>query len=321
MRFKKRFALLLTLPFILGAGPHQRVPYQLNIDEPLYKVTGNANKSMNIRLSVYHVGDYELIARMYNNKTDALLFSTSFNDTLEKGDKIYTINYPLRYRLTGDGIRFTYQLHHDQYINNLQGVLYPFTQVNINAQQYRNSEYVSENRFIKIDNTIISTGETFSFVNFNEYISKNPDNSIDFTSVYFNFPYEYEFVYTDAEYHIKDYNNVYPHLKHVDGEVVLKMSCSNVDGVIHLSLNDTLYVKPDTLDMSSYYINGYSETDQLFIPVEKQALLEENDSYILIKEGGYSAIDITLPLSYYFNKKLLGQCFESDYCFEGGIRE
>ena len=320
MKFKKKIAFILSLPLILSAGGH-KVSFSFKSENVLYKVTGDANKSLDVFLKPAVTAELELVARMYNNRTDALLFSTSFNDSITSEGKTYTINYPLRYRINGDGLRFTFDVSRGSTTVSSSGVLYPCNQVLVNALQYKNEDYTSENRFIKIEKSVVKTGESFSFRNFNEYLSKDTDNSINFSSVHFNFLDNYEFIYQDAEYHIKDYNNVYPDLDHVDGEVVLKMNCANNNGELSFSLRDTLYVKGDTLEMSAIRFKGYTETNKLFIPVGKQTLLEENDSYILIKEAGYSAIDIKLPLSYYFNKKIIGQCYEADYCIEGGVRE
>lgn len=320
MNFKKKLAFIFTLPLCLGAGG-KKVSFYFTSTNVLYKVTGERNQSLDVHIKPAIAGEFELIARMYNNRTNALLFSTSFNESVPVEGKSFSINYPLRYRITGDGLKFTFDISRGTISLSRTAVLYPCNQVVVNALLYKNEDYTNANRFIKIEKEAVLTGETFSFRNYNEYLSKDSDNSINFSSVHFNFLQNYEFIYQEAEYHIKDYNNVYPYLNHIDDEVVLKMNCINNNGEISLSLNDTLYVKGDTLEMSSNYIKGYTQTDKLFIPIGKQSLLEGNDSYILIKEAGYSCVDIKLPLSYFFNKKIIGQCYESDYCIEGGIRE
>lgn len=320
MNFKKKLAFVFILPLCLGAGG-KKTSFIFTSENVLYKVAGDINKSLDVHISTAIAGEFELIVKMYNNKTNALLFSTSFNEYVTISGKTFTINYPLRYRMTGDGLRFTYDISRGTISQSRSAILYPCNQVVVNALLWKNEDFRTENRFIKIEKNAVVTGESFSFRNYNEYLAKDIDNSINFSSVNFSYLHSYDFVYQEAEYHIKDYNNVYPYLNHVNDEVVLKMKCLNNNGNISLSLDDDLYVKGDTLEMSSNYIKGYVQTDKLFIPVGKQTLLEENDSYILVKEAGYSAVDIKLPLSYYFNKKIIGQCYESDYCIEGGVRE
>ena len=90
---------------------------------------------------------------------------------------------------------------------------------------------------------------------------------------------------------------------------------------ITFELDEKMYVNPTTLQMSSSRVKNYVETNELFVPVGKEDLLYLDDSYILIKEAGYSAVDIVLPFTFFFGKVLIGFCHESDFCLVGGIRE
>ena len=321
MNFKKKLIFVSILPLCLGAGSiHQRALYFYS-ENVLYKLTGDSGATLDITIKPAHVCTHTLIARFYNNKTDALLFSTSFEETISSSGTTFTITYPLTYHLNGDGLRFEYELSYSSTIKTWSGVLYPYTQIVVNAAQHKKEIYKTQNRFIKVETEQVVTGESFRFNNFNEYLSKNDDNSIDFSTIYFNYLSGYDFIYSKAEYHIKDYNKVYPRLTKKNNEIVLKMNCLNDNGQLSFELAEKLYVNPTTLEMSSIRSYGYAQTKELYIPVGKQELLEENDSYILIKDAGYSSVDIMLPLSYYFNKKIVGLCYSSDYCIEGGIRE
>lgn len=322
MKFRNKIAFVLSLPICLGAsGTHHKEGLRFYSENVLYRLSGDSSASLDVTIKPIISTTYNLVARFYNNVTNALLFSTSFNDEINSQGKTYTINYPLKYHLNGNGLRFEYALSYGTKTLTWSGLLYPYSEIVINATQYKNTTYTTENRFIKVETGGVITGESFNFDNYNEYLSKNLDNSIDFSSVLINYLHKYEFHYLKAEYHIKDYNNVYPLLRKENNEVVIDMAVSNNDGELSFSINEDLYVKQDTLEMATTKLANYTKTDILYIPIGKQELLEENDSYILLKEAGYSAIDIILPLSFYFNKKIVGQCFDSDYCIEGGIRE
>ena len=320
MRFKRKLLFIATLPLCLGAAP-QRIRYSFTSKNVLTKLTGNSNVSLNLNITPVLANDFLIVSRLYNHATNALLFSSTFDEYVEKAGTNYVVNYPIRYKLTSNGLRFEYEISYTNKNYVFSGVVYPYTSKTINALQYKDNDYITENAFIKVETNKVITGETFNFDNYNEYISKAEDNSIDFSTVKFYYLHEYEFSYLKAEYHIKDYNDVYPNLKHVNDEVILNMKCVKNGNEISLELDEELYVNKDTLEMSSTLLNKYVKTNKLYIPVNKQQLLEENDSYILIKESGYSCIDIKLPLSYYFNKKIIGLCYDSDYCISGGIRE
>ena len=322
MKFKRKLLFISSLPLILSATPKLKVEYFFTSTNVLNKLTGDKNVSLKLALRPIEANNFQIISRLYNHATGALLFSNFFSEYVGKKGQTFTVDYPIRYKLTSNGLRFEYEI---TYGSNKpvtrSGVVYPYLKKTINALQYKDNNYVTENAFIKVDATKVVTGETFNFDNYNEYLAKNNDNSIDFSSVKFYYPQNYAFTYLKAEYHIKDYNNIYPNLRHIDNEVVIDMICTCVDSEITFSIKEEMYVKEDTLEMSTSKLPGYIKTDKLFIPVDKQKLAERNDSYILVNEAGYSAVDIILPLSFYFDKKIIGLCYESDYCFSGGIRE
>lgn len=320
MRFKRKLLFIASLPLCLGAGP-QRIPYYFTSQNVLTKLTGDKNVSLNLNITTFYASDYKIISRLYNHSTNALLFSNTFERSLGRTSTDYTVDYPIRYKLTSNGLRFEYDITYSDKNSVFSGVVFPYTNRVINALQYKDSNYVTENAFIKVETNKVITGETFNFDDYNEYLSKAADNSIDFSTVKFYYMHNYDFNYLKAEYHIKDYNNVYPRLKHVNGEVVLNMKCTKNGNEISFKLDDTLYVKAHSLEMSSTPLSKYTETKKLYVPVKAQQLLQEDDSYILIKEAGYSCVDINLPLSYYFNKKIIGLCYDSDYCISGGVRE
>ena len=320
MKFRTKLLFITTLPLCLGAAP-QHTRYSFSSVNTLTKLTGGNNASLTLNITPVVAYDYMVVSRLYNHATNALLFSNTFDDYVEKTGTTFTVDYPLRYKLTSNGLRFEFEITYSNKDYVFSGVVYPYVSKTINALQYKDSSYVTENAFIKVETNKVITGETFNFDNYNEYLSKNDDNSIDFSTVKFNYPEKYDFNYLKAEYHIVDYNNVYPNLRHENGEVVLNLNCVKNNTEISFELNDELYVKKDTLEMASTKLRRYVRTDKLFIPINKQELLEENDSYILIKEAGYSCINIKLPLSYYFDKKIVGLCYESDYCISGVVRE
>ena len=321
MKFKRKLLFISSLPLCLSATPHTRIRYSFTSGNVLTKLTGNGNASLTLTIKPVFADDYTIVSRLYNHTTNALLFSSTFDEFVGKEGTTYAVNYPLRYKLNSNGLRFEYEISYSNKTDTISGVLYPFVAKTINALQYKDEDYVTENAFIKVESTKVVTGEKFNFDNYNEYLSKNEDNSLDFSTAKIYYLNSYDFNYLKAEYHIKDYKDVYPNLKHENDEVVLNMDCIKNDTEISFVINEDLYVKPDSLEMSSSKLSGYIKTDNLFVPINKQKLLEENDSYILIKEAGYSCIDIKLPFTYFFNKKIVGPCYDSDYCISGGIRE
>ena len=320
MRFKAFIPLFMSLPFCIGAT-RAKVPFTFISNNFLYKVTGDKEETIEFYLQCTKAANYTVEVKIYNNKTNALLYSGNRTSMVSSKGITMSFNLPIRYKLTGDGLRFSFSASSNQLALSRSGVLYPYLKKSINALQYRNSTYNAENCFLKLEKENLITDESFGFYDYNEFISKSKNNTIDFSSVKMQYLMDYDFRYEKVEYHIKDYNNIYPNLYRENNEVVLNMNCISNNSELSFELDDELYVNPETLEMSSTRYKKYVKTDSLYIPIGKQSLLEENDSYIIIKEAGYSANDIILPLTYYFSKPLLGLCYNSEYCIEGGVKQ
>lgn len=320
MKFKRKLLFISTLPILISAAP-QKITYSFTSTNVLTKLTGDSNETLDLYIKPSVPDNYTIVSKLYNETYNTLVFANTFSEYVDKAGTYYSIYYPLYKRITSDGLRFQFEVTVNNKTNISYGIIYPYIKKTIDALQYKDSSYISENAFLKLDIKNVTTSETFNFDNFNEYLAKEVDNSIDFSSVKFNFPQNYALPYLKAEYHIKDYTNVYPNLRHVKDEVVIELNCITTSREISFSISEELYVKPDTLEMNANRVKGSIKTNKLFIPIGKQELLEENDSYILISEAGYSAIDIKLPLTYYFDRHIIGLCYESNYCISGGVRE
>ena len=90
---------------------------------------------------------------------------------------------------------------------------------------------------------------------------------------------------------------------------------------IRLELEEPLYVNTETLDISSSELEGYIPSDTMYLPFGKEDLIVENDVYISITDAGYSLTDFIIPFSFYVRNKYIGECYESDYCVTGGVRQ
>lgn len=320
MKFKRILALVFVTPLLMGAGVSDKRGLVV-LGTALSKVTGEKNVGIYIDVIPVKADTYTIVSKMYDNVTNALIYTHTFSEYVYLEGTTYRISYPIKYQLTGNGLRFEYDISYRSTSFSCSGVLYPFNKQVVNVFQHRDGIYQIHNRYLKLQTKAVIDVESYDFRNLNEYLSKNVNNSIDFSSIKFQFLHDYDFSYTKAVYRIKDYKGVYPYLRKVDDEVEIAISCIKNGYNISVDVVEDLYVNPETLDMSNYQAPGYVPTDELYIPLGKQELLQQNDSYILIEEAGYSAIDLMIPFTYYFNKKMIGLCYESDYCIEGGIKE
>lgn len=310
-------------PLLLGATSMVFTKYAVNLTSTsvVYQQTGANDVSWSIEVTCKGRLTLSVTLNVYNNRTESLLYNKVISHEISSTVSYYDFTIPMKNRLNSDGLKIE-TIHQIENISRTRSaVIYPYVKQSINALYYLHEPYVASGTFFKMKNGKFYDSESFNFENLNEYLSKSINNVLDFSSVTFNYSSKFDYRCGEIEYHIKDYNNVYPNLKKVAGEVVVGMNYSINNGEISFDIDEDMYVNHETLEMSSTMMSGYESTNRLFIPMGKEKQFEQDDSYLLIKDAGYSGTDITIPFKHYIDKKLVGECSDSDYCISGGVRE
>ena len=234
----------------------------------------------------------------------------------------YDLVLPFEQYLNPDGINivFTATMAKDKTEISTAKIL-PFKEEAINVSAYRKEPYVRDGAYLSIDDTKINSKETYDFTDLNEYLTLGKNNRLDLSNIKFKYLCPHPLTCGDIYLKIKDHRNLFPNVNKVNGEVSLKMKFEQEEDNISLKLDEKLYVNKTTLEMSSTYLDNYDEVDTLFLPNGKEKMLCDDEIYITIKDAGYSLTDITIPFSFYFTNKYVGECYESDYCISGGVRQ
>ena len=172
-----------------------------------------------------------------------------------------------------------------------------------------------------IRNSLINE-ETYNFTDTNEFLSLDSQSKINLS--------EFGFIYTPSNfYHVNeayleivDYENVYPNLTKVDGDKTIRIPLTsvNVNKNVSFELNCNMYVNKSSLDMSSIPLEGYEETNSLYVPFSKQMKMCDNEVNIILHESGFDLSKITIPMSFVIDRNAFGFCDDSDYCIHGGVR-
>lgn len=236
-------------------------------------------------------------------------------------EKRYDLHLPFEEHLTSDGLNIVLT-HHLKDSNTIsEAVVYPFMEEEINVAMYRKEPYVREGVYLSVVDSIIHSTETFDFTDLNEFLTVERNNILDLSHLKFKYNCPHDFSSGDIYLKIKDYSDLFPNLNHFNGEVSLKMKFVQNDNEISLMLNEPLYVNKNTYELSSIPLDNYEETDKFYLPKGKEGLLEDNEIYIFIKDAGYSLTDFTIPFNFYLNNKYVGECYDSDYCITGGVKQ
>ena len=315
MQFKKLLIPLTGLVSISG------VSYQdpsFNSTATIMRFDGTVNLNIPVRVGIPIYSDHKITINLYNAKSGNKLYTKAISATQS------TTSLPLQIkgRMKADGVMVEIEHYISGRVRHTNsGVIYPYKKQYINVNAYRNEPFIVKGVYLRIKSYEILTDETFDFTELNEYLSVGANNKLDFS--YLSFKYDAYGNYTcgDIYLHIKDYKNVFPHLQNANHEISIKMKHEQNEEEICLSLDQEMYVNTTTLEMYPSPYSNTEATSDLFIPAGKEEDFADDDIYITMEDSGYSLTDFTLPFNFYYSKKYFGECYNSDFCIEGGIKE
>ena len=315
MRFKQ---LLLPLSGLISISAVSYRDPTFNSTSTLYRFDGTTNLSLPVRIGVGLYGDHKITVTMYNAKTEAKLYTKAISPTTNT----FNISLPIKNRLKADGLRIQFEHYISGSVRHTNsGVIYPYKKEYINVNAYRNEPFIVKGVYLRIKSYEFLTDETFDFTELNEYLSVGANNKLDFSYLRFKYDAYGDYSCGDIYLHIKDYKNVFPHLQNNNQEISIKMKYEQNEGDICLSLDQEMYVNKTTLEMYASPYSNTEATSDLFIPAGKEEDFADDDIYITMEDSGYSLTDFTLPFNFYYSKKYFGECYNSDFCIEGGIKE
>ena len=275
-------------------------------------ITKAINSLYKISVTLYDLSDNKLYERTYTaNDMGGVSLPVNFDLVL-----------PFKDYLTPNGLKVELVYKNSKNVLETQMVtVYPYSKKSINVTAYKKEDYVDKGNYIQILEMKMFSDETYSFKDLNEYIALGENSKLELNSICFTYDSPFNFACSEVYLKIKDYQNVFPNLQDENKDVILRMKYTQNNKIISLSLNEDLYVNQDTLEMSRVKLPNTVKTNDIFVSLGKEELLYDDDISINIKNAGVSYTDFYMPFSYYLNKKYVGQCYESDYCITGGIKQ
>ena len=317
---KKTIPLLLVSPLVMGA---YLKPLYIYIESGVISCpTAEENQIVTMTFVPTVEKKSTLTISVYNNKTNALTYEENYWVVASSSNNTSVdVLIPFKNRINGDGLKIEYKYKQGRDTFSASGVLYPYIKQTINANLYRHETCILSNVLIKFINESVLTDETFNFNDLNEYLSLSVGNVLDLNNISFSIDEMIGFTAGKISLCIKDYGNIFPLIDKEDNLAIFDMKYEVIGSDVILSLNEQLYVNNRTLEISRNNLADCSATNNIYIPIGKEVKFEEDEIYIYITDGGYSKSDIIIPFSYFFTNHGIGQCYESDYCISGGIRE
>ena len=183
-----------------------------------------------------------------------------------------------------------------------------------NTKDYQVNDLVFNNIYNQVGKRI---KETYKLKSLRPFINVDNYYYLDISSLVLSYDGINDISASSITLSFEDINNLYPNInKDEYGNCLLTLSLKKEDD--YSFAFDSLYVNPDTLDMSSNYVEGYRKTKYLFLPRNK---VEEFDNYnfvLCINDLGPNEIDIVHEFTADFSSLLIGPCYKSKYCIVGG---
>ena len=280
------------------------------------------NESLNITYSytcdLAYRFTYSLIGK--NHKTGATVFSQQKIIKIDPSATftISTANYLFD---TGLELEFSVTSVDGKNYHSSTGVIYPSKTNYVDVSRYKSEPLTIDDVCYGITNSVLKTSETYDFRDMNDSFSKTSENAVSLDEIRFSYSEKKFLNYESAYLEITDYNNLYPLVSGNGNIKLIPVSLTNKNGEVSFEVNSQMYVNQSTLDMSSSYLEGYTQTNEFYIPKNKENEFSKNEYKIVVNGFGYSNSQISIPLDFYYSSKLLGMCYDSDYCIHGGILE
>ncbi len=198
--------------------------------------------------------------------------------------------------------------------------IYPLTAgANIDVSKYYETGFSVNNVAYQITNNVFyNFAETFSFTDYQDYFSIDTYHRISLSDVSFSSNLRDNLTYSSAEMTFYDVNNIFPYLDHDENKYIHIPLTITGRSKSYFAFKNYMYVDPKTLQMSTTYREGFTQTRYFYLPVNhKQDLLEEY-FYIQVLDAGVGKTNITFPVQYLGTTNIIGPCSNSDYCIVGG---
>ena len=229
----------------------------------------------------------------------------------------YEITFFARGRVGVDGLRYVLSIGSASYTFNID----PLVNMEVNANAHKNNSVTFNNCCIGLQNSRKITSETYNFKDTLDYVTIDDNNAFAINEISFSYNRGDYLHYSSCYLEVNDYIGVYGNFLSRDGyKVAFPLDIVASSSSITFIPNSHMYVNKKTMEMSDYRITGYSETNQIYVPIGKEKEFESNEVRIVIEDFGFSKSKIVIPLSFFSLHKLFGACYESEYCITGGVK-
>ena len=335
MNFKKlllipSFVLLaLTNTSFVNANDGDIVVYTDDIYGPFYK--GDGSDRYTLKLTYTYYGNHILEAR----ERIRIKYHTEFSS-------VYIVNYQtdIHDLQNGKQYTYTYEFCPTSVINERFGCTFSFEVINLNFDVTLDYEerdvfftskdhtydqaYIDELVVVNPIYSIFTLGkmkapiEKYDFTNTQFHANESSGVYIDIRNIFFEFDAYEVLNYTKCYLKFYDYYGFFPDLERSYGYVYAPIRLRHDENKVFFDFV-SLYVNPDTLEVSKTRYKGYKPCYRIYFPFAKLDKVQETTFQIIIEEIGIVKSTFIMDIDYYPTNNLIGDCYNSDFCITGGV--
>lgn len=297
-------------PYFNPIGPFQA--YEKNCIFSGYYIAGKSKEKIRERM----IAGEDLDNPIYVETKKA--HDVSKNDRVD-----LTFTLPFAQILGPNGVKCKFQVINSsgESLNSLTFNIRPISPTKINPKFYLTSYYAIDDIVIDPDTYQYEHQEKFIFDRFIDYFNTDTYYRIDLRSLSMYYSSPRSFPGATAYLRFEDYQKVFPYLDN-DGEISsfdIPLEVVNTYNRISFKFAKSMYVKPETLEMSFNARPGFKLTNYFYLPINKSDELLNQVFTLKVVDFGYGKTSFDWDIRYINNRHLIGGCDNSDYCVKGEI--
>lgn len=320
-------SLITPLAFnATGDTQRARIVSAFTIKDIIGPSNGIEDLTAELYLTYPHDGQI-ICADYYNNKTGAYVISEEY-EIVNPQDTLWKLNYTFKfaYRIPDGGLKIKFSTSgRGLAAKSCEILIYKELVETINCREYKNYPYIVENRTFSIRDSVVGNNkEQFQFADTVDYLSINGNYELDLNEIMFNFSGMTSLGNKDQDKYlrIQDTNDNFKYIsKDKDGYINIPVMLNQKNKEVRVSFKNKMYYNPFTLDMSLNKRVGFEETNKFYISPKFFKDLESSKIELRMNKLGMNSLTGILDFRFESDRKFIGLCYDSTYCFEGGIRK
>lgn len=236
-----------------------------------------------------------------------------------------TFTIPLHDYWTNDGLTLKFEIlnaQSRQIIKDYSSTFYPPSNSVISFSDLKKERYVSRSLgFYGNGETLCEYKETFDFTEFGDYLNIDYYFLLDLRKNKFKYLNDIDLSFSSITLRFIDDDFLFPYINHdSNGYINLPLILKRNNTEVIFKYAHPFYLNKRTLQISNSYHQGFSLTDNFYLPINGKDIFNNKIIYINVSGLGKDNISTSIILRYDVDKNYVGLCSNGDYCIVGGNR-